>query len=114
MVVVGVQLTTFGALSRYYASKTGMLPSGPRSDWLVRTISTDRLLIAAGLILLAGFALFGFAIESWAKVSFGNLVDPLIPRVVIMSFSLMVIALQLGFAAFLFGIFNIPLRSRKG
>ena len=47
--VVGVQLTTFGALSRYYASMTGMLPRGPRSDWLVRTMSTDRVVVAAAL-----------------------------------------------------------------
>ena len=109
MVVVGVQLVTFGVLSRVYADITGILPSNSRSDWLARHISTDRLALNAGICLLAGVAFFGYAVLSWAQLNFGPLSNPEIPRVVILGLTLIVIALQVFFSAFLLGVLQIPL-----
>ena len=72
MVMTGVQLVTFGILSRYYAEITGILPSNTRSDWLIRHVSTDRLVINANL-LLAGILFFGYAIISWRASASGRL-----------------------------------------
>ncbi|WP_353643900.1 glycosyltransferase family 2 protein [Mesorhizobium sp. WSM2239] len=113
MIVTGVQLVTFGILSRYYAEITGILPSNTRSDWLMRHISTDRLAAKAGILLLAGAMFFGYAIFSWASFGFGPLPDPEIPRVVVLGLTLIVIALQVFFSAFLLGVLEIPVKRRS-
>lgn len=110
MLVTGIQLVTFGALSRHYAARTGMLPATPGADWLSRNISTDRLAAAAGAALLAGLLLFGSALWAWTSRGFGPLADPGIPRIVTLGLTLVVIGLQLFFSAFLLGVLEIPLR----
>lgn len=110
MLVTGIQLVTFGALSRRYAARTGMLPATPGADWLSRNISTDRLAAAAGATLLAGLLLFGSALWAWTSRGFGPLADPGIPRIVTLGLTLVVIGLQLFFSAFLLGVLEIPLR----
>ena len=114
MVVTGTQLATFGALSRHYAARTGMLPPTPAADWLQRNLSTDRLALGAGLALACGLALFGYAVAAWASLGFGPLADPAIPRVVTLGLTLAVIGLQLFFSAFLLGVIEIPLARRRG
>lgn len=110
MVVSGTQLVTFGALSRRYAARTGMLPATRGADWLVSNITTDRLALAAGATLLCGLLLFGSALWDWASLDFGDLRDPGIPRIVTLGLTLVVIGLQLLFAAFFLGVLDIPLR----
>lgn len=114
MVVTGTQLVTFGALSRHYAARTGMLPATPGADWLQRNLSTDRLALGGGLALAGGLALFGSALAGWASLGFGPLADPAIPRVVTLGLTLAVIGLQLFFSAFLLGVLEIPLSRGRG
>lgn len=109
MGMTGVQLITFGVLSRRYADITGILPANPRSDWLMRNISTDRLALAAAGLLACGALMFGSALLSWASRGFGPLDDPALPRTVVLGLTLIVIALQLFFSAFLLGVLEIPL-----
>jgi glycosyltransferase involved in cell wall biosynthesis len=110
MMVSGVQLVTVGALSRYYAHITGILPPTKRSAWLIRNISTDRLALDAGIVFAGGVFFFGYAVVRWAHLGFGPLNDSEIPRIVVLGLSLIVIALQLFFAAFLLGVLEIPLK----
>jgi hypothetical protein len=109
LTVVGVQLVTFGALARFYATITEMLPRGARSDRLLAFCTTDRLVQVAAVLFAVGAGLFGFSVYQWAKVDFGNLTNPLIPRFVTAGLSIMIVGVQIGFAAFLFGILSIPL-----
>ena len=113
MIITGVQLVSFGVLSRYYADATGVLPRTPGSDWLMRTISTDRLALNAGICLAAGVMFFGYAVLRWAKVDFGPLTDSEIPRIIVMGLTLVVIGLQAFFSAFLLGVLEIPLARRR-
>ncbi|GHD16996.1 dolichol-P-glucose synthetase [Tianweitania populi] len=108
MVVTGVQLVTFGMLSRLYADRIGLLPPNAASRWLKAHISTDRLALGAGACLLVGLTLFGSAFGSWAAMSFGPLNDPSIPRVVLLGLMLIATAFQVFFSAFLLGVLEIP------
>lgn len=110
MLVSGIQLVTFGALSRYYSAITGMLPDTRRSEWLTRIITTDRLALMAAACFLGGTVLFGHATARWASLGFGPLAEPQIPRIVVLGLTLIVIALQSLFSAFLLGILEIPVR----
>jgi len=113
MLVTGVQLVTFGVLSRYYAEITGILPSNSRSDWLTKTVSTDRLALDAGICFAGGALFFGYAMLRWASLGFGPLTDPEIPRIVLLGLTLIVIAFQTFFSAFLLGVLEIPVRRSK-
>lgn len=113
MVVTGVQLITFGAISRYYAEITGILPPSRRSDWLTRTISTDRLAANAGICFAGGVLFFGYAVARWAHLGFGPLNDSEIPRIVVLGLSLIVISFQVFFSAFLLGVLEIPVKRLK-
>jgi hypothetical protein len=108
LTIMGVQLVTFGAMARYYAAVSGMLPSGPRSSYIVKWCKTDRLVQIALVLVLCGSALFVGSLLEWAKVGFGNLANPLVPRAVAAGLSIVVIGIQTAFAGFLFGIFDIP------
>jgi glycosyltransferase involved in cell wall biosynthesis len=111
LTVIGVQLITFGALARYYAAITGMLPDGRHGARILRWCRTDRFLQIAATLIFIGVVIFGICFVAWARVEFGNLSDSRIPRFVAAGLSLTIIGIQTGFAGFLFGIFDIP---RKG
>jgi hypothetical protein len=114
MVIAGVQLASFGVLARYYASITGMLPQGARSNWLRRTMNTDNVARIAGILLVIGLATFGAAFGQWASRDFGDLTGGAAPRLTITGLSIIVIAVQLGFQAFMIGILEIPLARSGG
>ena len=108
MVIAGVQIVSFGVLSRTYALSSGMLPPGTRSNWLRRMSTTDNIARLAVLVLAAGLAIFGSAVWMWLSVGLGDLDRVQTPRIVITGLSLGVIGVQLGFLAFMQGILDIP------
>ncbi|MCC0031632.1 MAG: glycosyltransferase [Brucellaceae bacterium] len=113
MMVAGVQLLTFGILSRYYAAITGLLPSTKNSTWLLENVHTDRLVINAAICLAAGIGYFGYAMFQWSSAGFGSLVAPVIPRVVVLGLTLITLGLQLFFSGFLLGVLKIPVERNK-
>ncbi|MBL8531320.1 MAG: glycosyltransferase family 2 protein [Hyphomonadaceae bacterium] len=109
MLITGVQLVSFGALARFYATLTGMLPRGARSDWLRGVFSTDNLARIGALLFVVGLGAFGMALWQWASVGFGDLTDLTTPRVVLLGLSAMVIGVQLAFLAFFASILEAPI-----
>jgi len=112
LAITGVQLLTFGLLSHYYAVKTGFLPSAAANERFFSWAGTDRVLQAAGVAFVLGLAAFGYAVWSWAWLGFNISVDPILSRILILGLTAMVIGMQTGFSAFLFGIFDIGHRNR--
>jgi copper chaperone CopZ len=110
--IMGIQLLTFGALARYYATVKGILPPGPSSNRLVAWCKTDNVVLVALAIVMIGGSLFGFALYQWARVDFGTLTSPLIPRLVVSGLSAVAVGIQMGFAGFLFSIFDIEVSGR--
>jgi hypothetical protein len=110
MIALGVQVITFGGLSRYYAAITGMLPETDRAKSLVQNATVDRLVWIAVALFAGGLVLFGVAIGMWAKVNFGPLQNPLVSRLVMAGLTLLIIGLQMFFSAFLLGILSIPIK----
>ncbi len=109
MLIAGVQLVSFGVLARFYATLTGFLPRGKRSDFIFRFAKTDVMVRLAAVLLLVGAGVFGFAVWSWSTLGFGDIVDaPHIARSVLSGLTFIVIAIQLGFGAFMTGILQIP------
>jgi glycosyltransferase involved in cell wall biosynthesis len=114
MLIAGVQLISFGVLARYYATLTGILPRGRRSDMIYRLATTDAIVRMGAIVLAAGVGTFGYAMWAWSSVGFGDLTGaPHISRAVLSGLSFIVIAIQLGFGAFMIGILKIPLAHRS-
>jgi glycosyltransferase involved in cell wall biosynthesis len=113
LVISGVQLLSFGVLARHYAAATGMLPRGPGGDWIVKNVTVDNAVRTAVVLLILGLAAFGRAVWDWASVGFGDLHNAWTPRTVVAALSCVVIAVQLGFQAFMIGILQIPLARRQ-
>lgn len=108
MIVLGVQLITFGVLSRVYAAAAGLLPPSSRSFRYAASINLDKTVAVSVALLIIGIATFAFAFKTWAQVEFGPLVDPMVPRIVILGLTIIVNAFQMFFAAFFLGILRIP------
>lgn len=108
MIVVGMQILSFGALSRYFAAIAGFLPDSPRVSTMVRHATTDRMACAAGLLILTGLGLLGYSLLAWASVGFGPLTASTIPRHMIAGTTAIVVGVQVFFTAFFFGILGIP------
>jgi glycosyltransferase involved in cell wall biosynthesis len=115
MIIAGVQILNFGVLVRYYAAVTGFLPDGTLSNMVRRYVTTDYVIRVAAGLLVAGMAVSGFVLKQWASVGFefAQPINPMVPRLLITGLSLIVIAIQLGFQAFMFGILDIPLKKRE-
>jgi glycosyltransferase involved in cell wall biosynthesis len=107
-VITGVQLLSFGAISRTYAAISGFLPGNARARVLLDHATTDRLALAGVLIAVPGVALFGYALNAWAATDFGPLPDPLIPRMVLGGMTMIAIGIQVLFTGFVLGILKIP------
>jgi len=108
--VVGVQLLVTGGIARQYAARAGFLPWSPAAMRLDRVMTTDRLALWAGGVMLAGAALFGYSVVLWTVAGFGELESPFVPRAVAAGLSAFTIGLQLLFSAFIVGILQIPSR----
>ena len=113
LAIVGTQLITFGAVARYYAVVNGILPRGINSERIIYWCKTDRLILFALFLLISGGALFCVTLIKWAEVDFGLLPNPLVPRLVASGLSVAIVGLQTAFAAFLFGMLDIPTARRN-
>ena len=99
-------------LSRYYADITGILPSNTRVRLAERPVSTDRLAHQRRHLLLARRVVFRICDTFLGQFGFGPLINPEIPRMVVLGLTLIVIALQVFFSAFLLGVLEIPVKRR--
>ncbi len=100
MIVIGTQCISFAIIVRRYAALRGFLPPSGLVERL-RVLSLERVLTAAGVLLLLGLAGFGWCVADWASTGFGplNLAGALI-RVLTISVAMIALALQIGFSAF--------------
>ena len=108
-VIAGVQIVSFGLIARHYATQSGMLPRGDRSQRVLRHLETDRVVSLAAILFCAGLLMFATAVVDWYRTGFGDLSLTTIPRVVVGGLTLVVIALQLAFGGFILGILQIPM-----
>jgi len=108
--IAGVQLASFGAISRMYAAISGFLPANTRAMTVLRHATTDRLALGGALLAVLGAAAFGYALNAWAMQDFGPLPDPMIPRMVLGGMTMIVIGMQVLFTGFVLGILGIPVQ----
>ena len=107
LMIVGVQVLSFGVIARRYLEQGGVLPAKARYERLMRGISLETWLRAAGLLILAGLCGLGWAMWSWSRAGFGPLESGALLRGLILSGCAIASGVQLGASAFLIGILDI-------
>lgn len=105
--LVGLQSVTFGLLASQYANAQGFVPASPRMTPLLRWLTLERMLQIAGAALLIGVSGFGATLYTWTRAHFGPLEYRFTMRLLIVSMTFIVGAIQLGLSAFLGGIMQI-------
>jgi hypothetical protein len=106
-VIIGAQLVMFSAVARRYAASEGFLPPPTSFSGVIAGLSLERTLQASLVLLLAGTGGAIWAALFWAQKGFGAIDYPLVLRVLVISLTTIVVAVQASASAFLASIFSI-------
>jgi hypothetical protein len=104
--LVGTQCISFAFVSRRYAESRGFLPRSP-GDRARFPYSLEKALIGACLILLLGVGGIAYCVLQWASLDFGPIAYPALVRILLISSTLVALAIQVALTAFLSALFEI-------
>lgn len=108
-IVIGVQSITFGILARRRIAAQGLLPASTRYGVLIEWLTLERMLAIALAVFACGAGGMVWSLYSWGAVKFGPLDYEHVIRVVGLSLTMIVVAVQFGLAAFLASVIDIRL-----
>ncbi|WP_270934820.1 glycosyltransferase family 2 protein [Falsiroseomonas oryzae] len=107
LLVVGMHFMLFWVFAKIYGMREGIVPPDPGfTGWLAR-LQLERVLIAAGILVLAGLALGVVALGLWQAEAFGELHADQTMRLVIPSAVLILLGLQLASGSFFASVLEI-------
>lgn len=104
--LVGTQCISFAFVSRRYAESRGFLPAAA-GDRYQSPYSLEKVLLCAGLVLCIGLGGIGYCVVKWASLDFGPIAYPALVRILLVSSTLVALAIQIALAAFLSAMFEI-------
>jgi glycosyltransferase involved in cell wall biosynthesis len=109
-VICGYQSMLFAVFTKVFAVGARLLPPDRRVAWLTRTLTLERLLIGAALVMLAGLGLLAAAVIMWAGRDFGRLDYSETMRVVIPGVTLTALGFQTVLSAFFISVLAMDRR----
>lgn len=109
-VLLGVQSLLFAVFTKTFASEAGLLPRDPRVERLYRYVTLETGLVVGGAVLVAGVALAGLAVSSWARTGYGAMDVGRTMRLVIPATLLMVLGAQGVLASFFLSVLGMKRR----
>jgi GT2 family glycosyltransferase len=112
-VIVGLQAVSFALIGRRFASRYGFIPKSETFDKLLESLTLERVLTAAVVLVLVGLIALGWAFVSWATRGFGELQGSAVTRFMIVALTTFVAGLQMAMSAFMSSMINIPLSERR-
>lgn len=108
--LIGTQCISFALVARRYAAARGLLPDEYTLKRYVSPLTLERLLIVAGLLLVAGLVGVVRCIMVWGDVGFGPLRYGELIRLLVVSGTSVALGMQLGFTSFLSAMLDIEVR----
>lgn len=107
-VILGAQLVLFSMVARRYAASEGFLPPLKKGGFnIVAGLSLERTLQGAAIVFIAGSIGAIWTLSYWAGGGFGVIDYPILLRVLVISLTAIVVAVQAAASAFLASIFQI-------
>ena len=105
--LIGTQCVSFALVSRRYAVSRGFLPPPARPERYAFLYDLENVLVATGVLLLIGLGGIAYCAFTWASLDFGPLDYPALLRTLIISCTVVALAIQIGLTAFLSALFEI-------
>jgi glycosyltransferase involved in cell wall biosynthesis len=112
-VLLGIQAVSFAMIGRRFASRYGFIPKSQTYDRILESLTLERILTAAAVLVVIGIAALGWAFVTWATAGFGELQDGMVSRFMIVAMTTLVAGLQIAMNAFMSSMLNIPLSERR-
>jgi len=110
VILLGLQSMSFGIVARRFAASYRILPEPERFAGPLAAVTVGRGLVVAGVMTVSGLAGLGWSLARWGMAGFGPLADALVTRVLVLSLTALVAAVQMAFTSFLLGVIELPAR----
>jgi hypothetical protein len=107
MVVIGFQAVLFWLFTQVYAGSEGFLPEQPKVQRVLGALSLERGLLAGAAIGLAGLAGLIFSVLYWNGRKFGQLDYEHSLRLIVPSFTALIVSCQVVLGTFFLSILGI-------
>ncbi len=111
--VAGVQLVAFACFTKVFAIGEGLLPEDRRFARVFRVFTLERGMVAGVALLLAGVAVFAWALVLWSREDFGHLNYPENIRRILAATTLLVLGVQVSSASFFMSVLGLKTTSRR-
>jgi hypothetical protein len=108
--ITGLQTISFAIIGPRYAASRGFLPKSPRLEKRAHLFTLEHPIVVALVLVVLGIAGVVWCVIRWATVDFGPLEYGLVMRILIVSMTMLVIAVQLSFTGFLAALLDIPVK----
>ncbi|UYN99480.1 MAG: glycosyltransferase family 2 protein [Devosia sp.] len=112
-VIMGTQSIAFALIGRRFASRYGFIPRSSTYDRLLESLTLERILLVALLLMLGGLGALGWGLWEWARRDFGPLTSAATLRAIILAMTALVTGFQLMMSGFMSSIINIPIYERR-
>ncbi|SMQ59138.1 Glycosyltransferase involved in cell wall bisynthesis [Devosia lucknowensis] len=112
-VIMGTQSIAFAIIGRRFASRYGFIPRSGTYDRLLESLTLERILLVAIILMLGGLIAMGWGLWEWARRDFGPLTSSGTLRAVILAMTALVTGFQLMMSAFMSSMINIPIYERR-
>ncbi len=113
LVIVGLQAISFAVIGRRFASRYGFIPPSQTFGRLLESLTLEKLLSIAVLLVLVGFGLILLSVGRWADLDFGPIEGGGTMRMMIVAMTAIVAGTQLAMTGFMASMINIPLTERR-
>lgn len=112
-IILGLQAVSFALIGRRFASNYGFIPKSETFDRVLESLTLERILTAASVLVVIGVVALVWAMVAWATAGFGDLDDNAVTRFMILAITMLVAGLQLAMSGFMSSMINIPLAERR-
>ncbi len=109
--LIGTQCISFAVVARRYAASRGLLPAAYPLRGLMSRFSLESALLLSAVLFLAGLVGMCYCVSVWWRADFGPLQYGSLVRVLILSATVLALAMQTAFTSFLAAMLDVKLGS---
>lgn len=107
MVLIGFQFILFYGLTKVFTVENELLPKSKKYDSLFKFINLEKGLIVGLILVIAGIILSISAYSNWQELSFGDIIDNSVFRIVIPAVTLILLGIQIMLFSLFFSILGL-------